>query len=70
MLETRYWTTGHMFRKLDNKGQGSAELILIVGGMLVVVLFVAGYISSITDTAQGSFKTLLSQERDYLINKI
>ncbi|WP_223165970.1 class III signal peptide-containing protein [Methanobrevibacter millerae] len=65
-----YWTTGHMFRKIDNKGQSSAELILIIGGLLVVVLFVGSYISSITGTTQSSFKTLLSQEREKLINKI
>ncbi len=65
-----YWTTGHMFRKIDNKGQSSAELILIIGGLLVVVLFVGNYISSITGTTQSSFKTLLSQEREKLINKI
>lgn len=70
MLETRYWTTEPMFRKIDNKGQSSAELILIIGGLLVVVLFVGNYISNITGTTQSSFKTLLSQERDKLINKI
>lgn len=59
-----------MFRKIDNKGQSSAELILIVGGLLVVVLFVGSYISNITDTTQSSFRTLLSQEREKLINKI
>ncbi|SDA38001.1 Class III signal peptide [Methanobrevibacter millerae] len=59
-----------MFRKIDNKGQSSAELILIIGGLLVVVLFVGSYISSITGTTQSSFKTLLSQEREKLINKI
>ena len=57
-----------MFRKIDNKGQSSAELILIIGGLLVVVLFVGSYISSITGTTQSSFKTLLSQEREKLIN--
>ncbi|MBR0059014.1 MAG: class III signal peptide-containing protein [Methanobrevibacter sp.] len=58
-----------MFR-IDNKGQGSAEMILIVGGLLVIILFVASYISDITNTTQKSFKTLITQERDYLINKI
>ncbi|MBE6504389.1 MAG: class III signal peptide-containing protein [Methanobrevibacter sp.] len=58
-----------MFR-IDNKGQGSAEMILIVGGLLVIILFVASYITDITNTTQKSFKTLITQERDYLINKI
>ena len=59
-----------MYRKIDNKGQSSAELILIIGGLLVIILFVGSYISNITDTTQKSFKNLLTQERDYLINKI
>ena len=59
-----------MYRKIDNKGQSSAELILIIGGLLVIILFVASYITKITNTTQNSFKTLIKQERDFLINKI
>ena len=69
MCETQYWITEHMF-KIDNKGQSSAEIILIVGGLLVIILFVASYITDITNTTQKSFKTLITQERDFLINKI
>ena len=69
MLETQYWTIEHMCR-IDNKGQSSAELILIIGGLLVIILFVASYITKITNTTQNSFKELIKQERDYLINKI
>lgn len=71
MSETQYWTTGPMFRtKIDNKGQGSAELILIVGGLIVVVLLVGSYISNITDKTNTNIKNLLKTERDFLINKI
>lgn len=59
-----------MYRKIDNKGQSSAELILIIGGLLVIILFVGSYISNITNTTEKNFKTLLTQERDFLINKI
>ncbi|MBQ2226354.1 MAG: class III signal peptide-containing protein [Methanobrevibacter sp.] len=60
-----------MFRKkLDNKGQGSAELILIVGGLIVIVLLVGSYMSNITEKTQNQIKTLLKIERDFLINKI
>ncbi|WP_405268361.1 class III signal peptide-containing protein [Methanobrevibacter sp.] len=60
-----------MFRKrLDNNGQGSAELILIVGGLIVVVLLVGSYISNITNKTQSNIKTLLKTERNFLINKI
>ena len=59
-----------MFRKIDNRGQSSAEVILIMGGLLVIILFVASYITDITNTTQESFKTLIKQERDHLINRI
>lgn len=60
-----------MFRKrLDEKGQGSAELILIIGGLLVIVLLVGSYISNITQKTSNNAKIILKQERDYLINKI
>lgn len=71
MLETQYLTTEPMYRKkLDNKGQGSAELILIVGGLIVIVLLIGSYMSNITEKTQKNIKNLLKIERDYLINKI
>ncbi|MBQ2652233.1 MAG: class III signal peptide-containing protein [Methanobrevibacter sp.] len=57
-------------KKLDNKGQGSAELILIIGGLLIIVLFVGSYMSNITQKTQSNIKNLLKIERDFLINKI
>ncbi len=60
-----------MFRKkLDNKGQGSSELILITGGLIVIILLVGSYISNMTNKTQRNLETLLKQERDFLINKI
>ena len=60
-----------MFRKkLDNKGQGSAELILIVGGLIIVVLLLGSYISNMTEKTNANLKNLLKTERDFLINKI
>jgi uncharacterized protein (UPF0333 family) len=59
-----------MFKKIDNKGQGSAELILIIGGLIVIVLFVGNYLSNITQQTQNNINTLLKTERDNLINKI
>ena len=57
-------------RKLDNKGQGSAELILIIGGLLIIVLLVGSYMSNITQKTQSNMNKLLKEERDFLINKI
>lgn len=60
-----------MFReKIDNKGQGSAELILIIGGIIVVVLLISTYITNITEKTQKNMENLLKKERDFLINKI
>ena len=70
-LETQYLITGPMYRKkLDNKGQGSAELILIIGGLIIIVLLVGSYMSNITEKTQTNIQNLLKTERDFLINKI
>ena len=64
-------TTELMYKKkLDNKGQGSAELILIIGGLIINVLLVGSYMSHITNETQTNIKKLLKEERNYLINKI
>lgn len=64
-------TTEPMYKKkLDNKGQGSAELILIIGGLIIIVLLVGSYMSHITNETQTNIKKLLKEERNYLINKI
>ncbi len=71
MSEIPYWTIEPMYnQKLDNKGQGSAELILIIGGLLIIVLLVGSYMSNITQKTQSNINKLLKQERDFLINKI
>ena len=57
-------------KKLENKGQGSAELILITGGLIVIILLVASYMSNITGKIQTNMDNLLKKERDFLINKI
>ncbi len=51
--------------KTDNKGQSSAELILII-----IILFIGTYISNITSTTQNKLKTVITKERNFLINKI
>lgn len=71
MSGTQFLTTEPMFKeKLDDKGQGSAELILIIGGLLIIVLFVGSYMSNITQKTQANINDLQKVERDYIINKI
>jgi hypothetical protein len=43
---------------------------LLVGGLIIIVLLVGGYMSHITDQMQTNIKNLLNEERDFLINKI
>lgn len=54
---------------LDNKGQSSAEMILLVGGIIAIVILVGSYITNMTKSTQESFKNLLKNERNYIINK-
>ena len=71
MSGTQFLTTEPMYRqKLDNRGQGSAELILIIGGLLIIVLFVGSYLSNINQITQTSINGLLKKERDHILNKI
>ncbi len=55
---------------MENSGQISAELILIIGGLIVIVLVVGSYVSTISNTTQEELKKVMNQERDYIINKI
>ena len=71
MSGTQFLTTEPMYRqKLDNRGQGSAELILIIGGLLIIVLFVGSYLSNINQKTQTSIKKKKKKERDHILNKI
>lgn len=55
---------------LDEKGQSSAEMILLIGGILTIVLLVAGYITNITTSTQESLKRILETEREYVLKKV
>ena len=55
---------------MDNSGQGSAELILIIGGLLIIILLVGNYIATIQETVQEILKKVLTKEREFIINKI
>jgi hypothetical protein len=59
-----------MGRIMDNSGQGSAELILIIGGLLIIILLVGNYIATIQETVHENLKKVLKKERNFIINKI
>jgi len=56
--------------KEEEEGQGSAEMILLIGAILIIVIVVGNYIFSISENINNSLKTLLEKGRDTLLNKI
>jgi uncharacterized protein (UPF0333 family) len=54
----------------DDTGQSSAEMILLIGTILVIVLLVSSYVTSISKSINGELKGLIENGRDYIINKI
>ena len=54
----------------DNKGQGSAELILLMGAILIIVLIVGTYVTNITRSISWQIKEIIENGRDFMINKI
>lgn len=60
------------YKKLlnDKKGQGSAEMILLMGAILAIVLVAGVYLFNISATMNNSFKKVIESGRDHIINKI
>lgn len=56
--------------KIDDKGQSSGEIILLIGGILVILILIGSYISNITNSIEDNLKKLLIKERDYILNMI
>ena len=54
----------------EEKGQGSAEMILLIGAILVIVIIVGNYIFNISENINNNLKTLLEKGRESIINKI
>lgn len=54
----------------EKKGQGSAEMILLIGAILAIVLVTGVYLFNISSTMNNSFKKLIESGRDSIINKI
>ncbi|MDR2966809.1 MAG: class III signal peptide-containing protein [Methanobacteriaceae archaeon] len=54
----------------DKKGQGSAEMILLMGAILAIVLVAGVYLFNISSTINSSLKKVIESGRDSIINKI
>ncbi|MDR3222565.1 MAG: hypothetical protein LBT66_02335 [Methanobrevibacter sp.] len=54
----------------EESGQSSAELMLLVGTIIVIVLLVGVYITNITHSIDNGLKSLVEDGRDSLINRL
>ncbi|KZX17801.1 class III signal peptide [Methanobrevibacter cuticularis] len=54
----------------ENSGQGSAEMILLIGAILVIVIVAGSYMINISESINNSLKGLLEKGRDSILNKL
>ncbi|AIS31278.1 hypothetical protein BRM9_0453 [Methanobacterium formicicum] len=55
---------------LDDGGQISAEMILLVGAILVIVIVAGGYILDISNSIAGNITSVVDSARDNTINRM
>ncbi|MBO6105097.1 MAG: class III signal peptide-containing protein [Methanobrevibacter sp.] len=58
------------YLKLDNKGQTSVEVILLIGSILVISIICGTYIYKINLEINDLFNQTLSKGRIFLLNKL
>ena len=58
------------YLKLDNRGQTSVEVILLLGSILVISIICGTYIYKINLEINDLFNQTLSKGRLYLFNKL
>jgi len=54
----------------DEKGQISAEMILLIGALLIIVIVAGGYIFGITKSVGGNITEVINTARDNTIGKM
>lgn len=55
---------------MDERAQVSAEMILLIGAMLVIVIVAGGYIFGITQSIAGNITSVVDTARDTTINRM
>jgi len=55
---------------MDERAQISAEMILLIGAMLVIVIVAGGYIVNITQSIAGNITGVIDNARDTTINRM
>jgi uncharacterized protein (UPF0333 family) len=64
------FTSIYKVEKMDEKGQISAEMILLIGAMLVIVIVAGGYMMNITKSFAGNITQVIDTARDTAIGKM
>ncbi len=55
---------------MDEKAQLSAEMILLIGAILVIVIVAGSFIYDITDSIAGNITGIIDTARDSTINRM
>ncbi len=55
---------------IDEKGQVSAEMILLIGAMLVIVIIAGSYIFGISESIANNITAVIENARTKTINKL
>ncbi|MCC7562049.1 MAG: class III signal peptide-containing protein [Methanobrevibacter arboriphilus] len=54
----------------EEEGQGSVEIILLIGLILVIVILTGNYIFNISNSINNSLKQLIEKGRDEILLEI
>ncbi len=55
---------------LDDKAQISAEMILLIGGLIVLVIVVGLIVLNVSNSIAGNVTTVVNTARDTTINRL
>ena len=55
---------------LDDKAQISAEMILLIGGLIVLVIAVGIMVLNVANSVAGNVTTVVNTARDTTINRL
>ncbi len=55
---------------LDDKAQISAEMILLIGGLIVLVIVVGTIVLNVSNSIAGNVTTVVNTARDTTINRL
>jgi uncharacterized protein (UPF0333 family) len=65
-----YCKIGNLHMLIDEKAQISAEMILIMGALLILVIVAGQWIFNISKSVAGNVSTVVGAAKDSTINKM